>query len=161
MNPTGKHNLGGHLSALALDAGELLTTDVEIVARDVVLPDNKGTANVALRVTGPVAFLVAKAQALAERDKAKDAYDIVWLIESWPEGPTAAARAFAERPAYRDPAVASAMEAIAYAFAQPDRVGARAYARFVAATIEDEPLLERRAVGALAEFLEALPRHGS
>lgn len=99
-NPVGKHNLGGHLSALALDAGEILTTDVEVVRREVVLPRNKGKVRMNLRVTGPVAFLVAKSQALvgpSARDKPKDAYDIVWLIESWPGGPSAAAAAFVER----------------------------------------------------------------
>lgn len=161
-NPTGKYNLGSRLSALALDAGELLTTDVEIVEREVTLPENKGTVTVSLRVTGPLAFLVAKAQALVgptARDKPKDAYDIVWLIESWPDGPAAAAAAFSDRPAYGNPAVAEAVAALRDAFARPDRVGARSYARFVAIGVDEEPRLERRAVGAIAEFLDALSKH--
>ncbi len=76
-NPTGKFNLGGKLAALALDAGSLLTTDLEIVTRPVALPNNKGTIEAELRVTGPLAFLAAKADALRKRDKPKDAYDIV------------------------------------------------------------------------------------
>ncbi len=158
-NPTGKHNLGGRLSALALDAGDLLTTDVEIVSREVTLPDNKGTTVTDLRVTGPVAFLVAKSQALlgtTARDKPKDAYDIVWLIESWPGGPSAAARAFSERPAFGRPDVASALSAIQDAFASTDRVGCRSYARFVAASTAEEAQLERRALGAISEFFAAL-----
>ena len=51
-NPTGKHNLGGRLSALALEAGELLTTDVEVISRIFDLPRNKGSIEMALRVTG-------------------------------------------------------------------------------------------------------------
>ena len=88
-NPVGKHNLGGRLSAYSLDAGNLLTTDVEVIMRELPLPGNKGAARVELKVTGPLGFLVAKSQALigpTSRDKPKDAYDIVWLIESWPGG---------------------------------------------------------------------------
>lgn len=36
--PTGKFNLGGKLAALALDAGNLLTIDLEIVTRPIALP---------------------------------------------------------------------------------------------------------------------------
>lgn len=156
-NPTGKHNFGGRLSALALDAGELLTTDVELVHRSVVLPQNKGTLDMDLRVTGPIAFLTAKIDALIGRDKPKDAYDIVWLIESWPGGPAVAAQSFAERPAFRRPEVAAALDAISDAFAAVDRIGARSYARFLADDAREEPQLERRAVGAIAEFDAALP----
>lgn len=160
VNPVGKHNLGGHLSALALDAGEILTTDVEVVRREVVLPGNKGTITADLRVTGPVAFLVAKSQALvgpSARDKPKDAYDIVWLIESWPGGPSAAAAAFSERAGFVSREVAPALDGIGDAFSDTDRVGPRSYARFVAGTREEEAQLERRAVGAVGEFLRALP----
>lgn len=159
-NPVGKHNLGGRLSALALDAGEILTTDVEVVRREVVLPDNKGTTALDLRVTGPVAFLVAKSQALVganARDKPKDAYDIVWLIESWPGGPASAAADFAGRPGFASPEVRPALDGIRDAFGDTDRVGARSYARFVATSADEEPQLERRAVGAIREFFEALP----
>jgi hypothetical protein len=73
-NPTGKYNFGGRLSAaLALDAGALLTTDVEIVEQRVDLPEGEGTFDARLRVTGPVAFFVAKVHALRGRDKPKNA----------------------------------------------------------------------------------------
>jgi hypothetical protein len=156
-NPTGKHNLGGHLSALALDAGQLLTTDVEIIHRTFVLPQDKGTLAMDLKVTGPLAFLAAKINALHGRDKPKDAYDIVWLIESWPDGPAAAAASFAQRPAYHQPGIANALNTIRDAFAAPDRIGPRSYARFLALNAQDEPQLERRAVGAVTEFIAALP----
>ena len=129
-NPVGKHNFGGRLSALALDAGELLTTDVEVIHRSIVLPQHKGTLDMDLRVTGPLAFLTAKIDALRGRDKPKDAYDIVWLIESWPGAPAAAAQSFARRPTFQRPEVATALAAIREAFAGTDRIGARSYARF-------------------------------
>jgi hypothetical protein len=110
-----------------------------------------------LRVTGPLAFLMAKIDVLRGRDKPKDAYDIVWLIESWPGGPAAAATSFAQRTAYRRPEVAVALDSIRDAYAATDRIGARSYARFVATDVRDAPQLERRAVGAVAEFIAALP----
>lgn len=158
-NPTGKHNLGGKLSAFALEAGAILTTDIELVRREVTLPNNKGTTTAELRVTGPVAFLVAKSQALAgqtPRDKPKDAYDIVWLIESWPGGPAEAAAAFSQRPVFSDPEVAVALDRIRDAFNSTDRLGARSYARFLAASPDEKAQLERRAVGSVLKFLNAL-----
>ncbi|GAB3071199.1 nucleotidyl transferase AbiEii/AbiGii toxin family protein [Nocardioides zeae] len=156
-NPIGKQNMGGRLSALSLEAGALLTSDVEVVERDIELPGGKGRVRFSFRVTGPVAFLVAKVQALHERDKPKDAYDIVWLIESWPGGPAAAAAAFAARPAFGATEVAPQIELLRRAFADRDSVGARSYARFLASAPGDEALLELRAVGAVAEFLAELP----
>ena len=156
-SPAAKHNLGGRLSALALEAGELLTTDVEVISRIFDLPRNKGSIEMDLRVTGPLAFLTAKVDALHGRDKPKDAYDIVWLIESWPGGPSAAAAAFALRSTYPRPEVAAALAAIRHAFASTSRIGARSYARFAAKEVRDEPELERRAVGAIAEFMAGLP----
>lgn len=157
---TAKHNMGGRLSALALAAGDILTRDVEIVTRTVDLPGGKGQTSATLRVTGPLAFLVAKSQAIvgpAARNKPKDSYDIVWLIESWPGGPQAAGVAFAERPAYTESAVTHALDAIGAAFADTKQVGARSYARFMAAHTAMQPQFERRAVGAVSEFLSALP----
>jgi hypothetical protein len=100
---------------------------------------------------------MAKIDALRGRDKPKDAYDIVWLVESWPGGPAAAAASFAQRPAYHRPEVTASLDSIRDAFAAADRIGARSYARFVATDARDEPQLERRAVGAIAEFIAALP----
>jgi hypothetical protein len=156
-SPTAKHNMGGHLSALALNAGELLTADAEIIQRTVELPKGKGVVDVQLRGTGPLAFLVAKVEALNDRDKPKDAYDIVWLIESWPGGPADAAAAFAQRPTFASEEVQVALRAIRRAFEAPNSIGSRSYARFVATTADDEARLERNAVAAIAEFLANLP----
>ncbi|MFP3344701.1 hypothetical protein R0J87_19685, partial [Halomonas sp. SIMBA_159] len=92
-----KHNFGGKLSALSLKAGNVLVEDVETVERAVTLPEGKGKLSIPLRVTGPLAFLLAKKDALVGRDKPKDAYDIVWIIENWPGGPRGAAEAVMKR----------------------------------------------------------------
>jgi len=161
-NPTGKQNLGGTLSALSLEAGAILTDDVESVQREVMLPNGKGRVSIDLRVTGLVAFVVAKTQALLGRDKPKDAYDIVWLIESWPDGPYAAAKAFAASPAFSAPETGRALDDLRAAFADTEAIGPRSYARFLAAGSDEEAALERRGVGAVQEFLTTIEqvRHG-
>jgi hypothetical protein len=84
-NPVGKHNFGGKLTAIALGAGGVIGSDVVVVNREVVLPEGAGRTTWSFRVTGVLGFLVAKVVALVGRVKTKDAHDIVWIIENWPE----------------------------------------------------------------------------
>jgi hypothetical protein len=157
-HPTAKKNLGGKLSALALREGHLLTTDVETVTQEVDLPRGSGRYTAELRVTGPLAFLAAKADALQHREKHKDAYDIVWLVESWPGGPRHAAVAFAARPAYAEPAARDGLARVADLFSRPDKIGPVGYARFLTDEPDADPAqLRWRAVGAITEFTDALP----
>jgi hypothetical protein len=129
--PLTKHNLGGTLSALALDAGALISADVQMIPREVELPGGRGRQTVDLRVTGIAAFLAAKAAALRGRDKPKDAYDIVWLIEAWPDGPVGAAHAVQASPIFTHPDFAKALDILEDQFRGIDRAGARSYARFM------------------------------
>ncbi len=151
--PVAKHNLGGTLSALALDAGTLISADAQTVQREVGLPDDRGKQVIDLRVTGIAAFLAAKAAALRGRDKAKDAYDVVWLLEAWPSGPTGAARAVGASSIAGHPDLAGAFDVLEDQFRDIDRAGARAFARFMDDGAGDPDLLARRAVGAVGEFL--------
>jgi hypothetical protein len=109
-----------------------------------------------LRVTGIASFLAAKADALQGRDKPKDAYDIVWLLEAWPGGPTGAAHAVRISAVFARVEFNRAMDKLRDQFGDLDRAGARAYARFVGDGGGDADLLARRAVGAVGEFLSAV-----
>jgi len=157
--PVVKHNMGPKLSAMALDAGAAISDDIRIVEREVDLPDGAGRISYQFRVTGLTGFLVAKIGALTERDKPKDAYDIVWLLESWPGGPRQAAQAVLDSPAYRRGDAQRALARLAHEFADPTRVGPRSYARFMA-TSETGPeviaRMERQASGAVRSFAAAL-----
>lgn len=152
----GRANLGGQLSALTLEAGRIIGEDAEPIDRDVVLAGGKGRQHITLRVTGPAGFLAAKAAALKTRDKPKDAYDIVWLLEAWPNGPTGAAAAVRSRPVWGSADLALAVDILADQFRDIDSAGALAYASFVAAPENDRDLLARRAAGAVGEFLHAM-----
>jgi hypothetical protein len=47
---------------------------------------------------GSAAYLAATADALRRRNKNKDAYDIVWLVEAWAGGQVASAQEIKETP---------------------------------------------------------------
>lgn len=158
-SPRAKHNLGPRLSALALDAGYILSQDVVVVTRPVDLPDDGGLITFDFRVTGIVGFLVAKVSALYNRDKAKDAYDIVWLLEAWDDGPTGAGRAVASHPLYDNEDVRRELKRLFDAFGTPDGVGPHSYMRFLArdgASADERSQLTRRAHGAAEEFRTGL-----
>ncbi|HXV94007.1 MAG TPA: nucleotidyl transferase AbiEii/AbiGii toxin family protein [Pseudonocardia sp.] len=153
----GRQTLGGRLTALALDSGELLVADRRTVRRTVALPDRGGLIDFDFPVTGPAGFLAAKAAALGDRDKAKDAYDLVWLMDAWPGGPEALAREIALGVATTLPgAVRRMREQLAAAFATEEHHGARAYARFVGtdqATPDERAALALHAHVAVQAFL--------
>lgn len=157
--PTIKHNMGTRLSAIALEAGTAISADIQVVAREVDLPDGGGRLIQEFRVSGLVGFLVAKIGAVTERDKPKDAYDIVWLLESWPGGPEAAAETARTSPAYLRTDARSALDRLAAEFADSGRIGPRSYARFMAATgasADDIARLALQASGAVRSFTAAL-----
>lgn len=157
--PTTKRNMGSSLSAIALHAGEAISADVQAIERDVTLPGEEGTVRHTFQVSGIVGFLVAKVGALVGRDKPKDAYDIVWLLEAWPGGPVGAAAAVRETPAFGREDVAEALAQLGLEFSSTDRVGPRSYVRFVTpsgASRDDADRAARQAVGAVTTFVRAL-----
>lgn len=157
--PTVKHNMGPRLSAMALEAGAAISDDAQAVNREVDLPDGAGRICYEFRVTGLTGFLIAKIGALTERDKPKDAYDIVWLLESWPGGPAAAAKVARNSPAYWRDDARRAFHRRAREFADPARVGPKSYARFMAGpqtSTDDIARVERQASGAVLAFTAAL-----
>lgn len=149
------------LTALALDAGDLITIDTTTVTRDITLPDHAGRTAATFTICGLIGFLAAKIAALTGRDKPKDAYDVIWVLESWPGGPAAAAAAVLDNPAYGRPDAIAAFGRLFDAFSSADRVGPASYARFFATaeTTRDERLrLARRAAGAVSELRVELER---
>jgi hypothetical protein len=153
--------MGQKLSAMALVAGAAISDDAQVVEREVDLPDGAGRTSYQFRVTGLTGFLVAKTGALTERDKPKDAYDIVWLLEAWPGGPQQAARDARNSPAFQRGDTQRALARLAREFADPSRVGPRSYARFMTApesSPDDLARMARQAAGAVRTFATALTK---
>lgn len=161
--PLVKHNMGSKLSAAALEAGEVISADVVDVEREVTLPDDGGRTAWTFRVTGLTGFLVAKTAALHNRDKPKDAYDIVWLLENWPGGAEGAAAAVIGSGLMERTDVTESLRRLKAEFAGTDRLGPASYVRFMASggALADERLrLARQAMGAVSEFAAALQVRG-
>ncbi|RKH10506.1 hypothetical protein D7V97_13540 [Corallococcus sp. CA053C] len=148
--------VGGRLSALVLAAGRLIDRDFLEKEVVVVLPGGGGRTRQRLRVAGPAAYLAAKVDALRKRPKNKDAYDIVWLIESWPGGQAGLAPVIQASPIHDDPDFQQALVALAQEFEDLDAAGARKYARFVASPGVDPDHSARRASGAVKLLLAEL-----
>ena len=91
------------------------------------LPD--GTElSVQIRVAGPVPFLVMKANALKNRDKPKDAYDIWFLLRNHPAGPDGLADALIEHASHG--LVREALNHLTRTFNAANGKGPTAVARF-------------------------------
>lgn len=111
-----------------------------------------GTAQI--RVAGIASFIVMKSIALVERAKPKDAYDIHFCLENYPDGPGPLAEQFA--PLLEQEEVREALRELARRFRDEETVGPR-----MVADVE-EAIGEARAIRKLAvstrvrEFLDHL-----
>ena len=144
------------LSAMTLATGALIDRDMVERSVTVTLPDGS-VAALPFRVTAPAAYLASKVDALTGRDKNKDAYDIVWLCEAWPDGQEALAEVVRRSPVYEDPLMQAALEQLGRQFEGVDSLGSRAYARFVEPLqIGDLDTSARRASGAVNALLKMI-----
>lgn len=89
-------NIGpaGEITALAVGYGHLVPADTVLVERRVLT--SRGMLGYEFPVAGPASWLCLKADAIMRRDKPKDAYDVVWLIDAL--GPAEAAVRISESP---------------------------------------------------------------
>jgi hypothetical protein len=150
--------VGGKLSALVLSAGRLIDEDTRDIEIEVDLPGGGGTTRHTVKVAGPAAYLAAKADALRRRTKNKDAYDVVWLAESWPGGQVELAKEILAAKIFNDTQFLAALRVLAEEFASIDSAGAVKYARFMGENAASRDRLARQAVGAMRMLLDALPR---
>jgi hypothetical protein len=146
--------VGGKLSALVLATGALIDRDSHSVEIDVDLPEGGGRTRQTFRVAAPAAYLAAKADALRRRDKNKDAYDVVWLVECWPGGQPALAPEIRKSPIFAD--LQPTLDILRAEFATIDAAGAVKYGRFMARDSEGQERAARRAVGAVKALLAEL-----
>jgi hypothetical protein len=82
-------NIGpsGEIAALAVGFGYLVPLDTTFIERRV--RSSRGTLTYEFPVAGLTSWLCLKSDAIMRRDKPKDAYDVVWLIDAL--GPETAA----------------------------------------------------------------------
>lgn len=107
-----------------------------------------------LRVAGVVAFLVMKCLALGGRDNEKDAYDIHFCLEHFPDGHVALARLF--HPWRGDPLVAEALRHLATEFRSVDDDGPRIVADMGRVVGDARATRKLQAFTRVQEFLGAI-----
>lgn len=128
VEPDPVPNTGRELGALRLIGAELVAEDFAI--RQISGPTLTGEhAEVHLRVAELLPFLVLKAYALEEREKDKDAYDVVWLLSALGDDPGDAARMALSSPVAGHPCVAPAITRLRAHFSMVDGKGPELYAK--------------------------------
>lgn len=155
---------GGELAALQVRGVELAARDFVNVELNEEVADLGDRGPISLRVVGPTTLLALKAQALADVDKPKHAYDIVWLCNAWPHGAdephgaVALAQVLRSSAVHGDPFVVESLRTMRSLFEAPTSPGPVGYAR----TISDDPAqIEqdcRYANGIVLQLLDAVER---
>lgn len=153
-------NIGpsGEISALAVGYGHLVPADTIVIERRV--QTRLGMLSYEFPVAGLTSWLCLKADAIMRRDKPKDAYDVVWLLDAL--GPDSGSELVASSPIITgdlaDDVRGQLHRLISDQFKDTSAAGPVMYADFLEANPGD---LERRhAHGTLAAFGQALTRRG-
>lgn len=128
------------LSALKIPGAHLVARDHITVDVTAELLDERGIATEAIRVANMVPFVVLKALAYEDRFEEKDAYDLIYCLMHYGDGPMDVAAQFADciERWTDEPLLSRALEIVRTRFATEERTpGARkdgpiSYARFLA-----------------------------
>jgi Nucleotidyl transferase AbiEii toxin, Type IV TA system len=153
-------NIGpsGEITALAVGYGHLVPGDTVVVERRV--PTSRGMLGYEFPVAGLASWLCLKADAIMRRDKPKDAYDVVWLIDAI--GPAEAAARIAESPLLGGDLAADVLGQLTRLtsdqFHDTDAAGPGMYASFLAASSGDAE--RRHAHGTVAALGKELRARG-
>lgn len=145
---------GSGLGAFNVRGARLVTRDY--LERDIEGDrlDGSGRSRVTVRVASILAYTVLKVLAFQDRHENKDAYDLVYCLLNFGDGPGAAGRAAAQSAIRDDPQVIDALRLLADRFASVDHDGPRAYAAFLSdGDAEADARSRQEAVAVVREFL--------
>lgn len=149
---------GSRLGAFNVRGAELVRLD--FVEREIEGErlDGGGRSRVTARVAGLAAYTVLKIFAFQDRHQNKDAYDLVFTILNYPEGPSAAGRAIAASAIAGEPRVTEALRLLEERFEDHEQDGPMAYARFLSEPGDEAQgaRLRREAVATIREVLRGI-----
>ena len=150
-----REDTGSSVGAFNVRGAQLATRDYIERAIEGDRLDEGGRSTVIVRVAGILTYTVLKILAFQDRHENKDAYDLVFTIANYPDGPTAAGRASAASPVAGHPQVAEAMALLAARFVDADHDGPHAYASFLADPDDSEAKarLRNEAVATVGQYL--------
>ncbi len=126
-----KSGTGAGFQACNIPGVGFASSDYVVVDIDAERLDDGGRSTVAVRVVGLLPFIVLKAMALQGRHEPKDAYDLVYVLLHYGDGPAAAGRAMASSPVVGQPMVSDALALLRGRFADSGTDGPAAYATFL------------------------------
>jgi hypothetical protein len=149
---------GGEITALAVGFGHLVPDDTITVTRRVETAS--GGLTYEFPVAGLTSWLCLKSDAIMRRDKPKDAYDVVWVLDAL--GPDAASDLVEASPLLIGPLREEALTQVALLiddqFRDETSVGPTTYATFIEPGPADGA--RRHALGTVAAFGRALAERG-
>ncbi len=156
-----KEGTGSGLGAFNARGAQLVTRDYverEIEADRV---DDGGRSKVVVRVANILAYTVLKILAFQDRHENKDAYDLIYCMLNFGEGPEDAGRTAAHSAIRGDAQVEDALRLLSERFADADQDGPHAYAAFLAGaggpdSDEEKARLRQEAVAVVRAFLAAM-----
>lgn len=154
FKPKGE-SVGSGLGAFNVRGARLVVSDFTEHAVEAERLDNGGRSTVTVRVCGLLTYLVLKILAFQQRHDNKDAYDLVFCLLNFGDGPEAAGGAASASPVVGHPQVLSALELLGERFLDVGRDGPAAYAAFLA--VDDDAgaadRLRQEAVAVVRTFL--------
>ena len=149
---------GGEITALAVGFGHLVPDDTITISRRVETAS--GGLTYEFPVAGLTSWLCLKSDAIMRREKFKDAYDVVWVLDAI--GPDAASEAVVASPLLTGPFADEVRAQLALLvddqFRDEGSVGPTAYATFLDAESADGA--RRHALGTVVAFGRALTARG-
>jgi hypothetical protein len=140
-----------HFSHSSLAARPQAMRGTEMAFRNNAIPDLDLAGDFSLRVAGIVAFLVMKGLALHDRRETKDAYDILFCLENYPDGLAELAAEFS--PFLGDELVRESLQKLAGKFRSEDDDGPHRVADHEQAIGEAREIRKRDAHARVEEFL--------
>lgn len=152
-----KQGLGTKFGAFNVRGAQLIAEDFTEHSLEADRIDDGGRSRVTVRVANILSYTVLKILAFQDRHENKDAYDLIYCLLNFGDGPEDAGRTAANSAIYGAAQVQEAMRLLAERFAVAENDGPHAYANFLAeGSDRDEPArLRQEAVAVVRAFLAA------
>ena len=151
---------GSRFQAFNVAGVRLLPADHRLVEIEAERLDEGGLARVPVRIAGLAPFVTLKIRAFVDRHHDKDAYDLVYTLLNYADGPGGAGNAIAASQVIGDALVIDALGRIRERFAAPGHDGPVAYARFLGSGLGADAIarLSNEAVEAVRIAMAAVDR---
>ncbi len=161
FQPKGE-SAGSKMSAFNVRGAHLVRDD--FIEREIAAErlDGGGRSSVTVRVANFLPYTVLKILAFQDRHDNKDAYDLVFTLLNYAEGPRACGRAARASTVADHPQVQEAIALLEERFRDVDQDGPTAYAQFLEEPGDDAALarLKLDAVSTVQEFVAGLRSTG-